>query len=86
MRPILAAAVTFLLLAPASALAQSSGEGLYGETNDKVVTDFGFILIGFFPLFIFLMSLLQWSLERRKDKRKKAAKLAGGESRWSGGW
>jgi hypothetical protein len=78
--------LTFLLLLPATALAQASGEGLYGETNDKVVTDFGFILIGFFPLFIFLMSLLQYLLERRKDQRKKAAKLAGGDQRWSGGW
>ena len=25
------------------------GEGLYGETNDKVVTNAGFILIVFFP-------------------------------------
>lgn len=77
--------IVFLLTAPA-ALGQASGEGLYGETNDKVVTDFGFILIGFFPLFIFLMSLLQWKLEKRKDERKKAHKLAGGDSRWEGGW
>ena len=42
-----------LLLAPA-ALAHDQGQGWYGETDDKVVTNAGFILIGFFPLFILL--------------------------------
>ena len=50
--------VTLLVLAPA-ALAHDGGEGWYGETNDKVVTNAGFILIVFFPVFVFLMSMLQ---------------------------
>ena len=50
--------VTLLVLAPA-ALAHDGGEGWWGETNDKVVTNAGFILIVFFPLFVFLMSMLQ---------------------------
>ena len=78
--------LTVFLVTASTAMAQASGEGLYGETNDKVVTDFGFILIGFFPLFIFTMSLIQHLLEKRKEERKKAAKLAGGDQRWSGGW
>jgi hypothetical protein len=73
------------LLAPA-ALGQNSGEGTYGETNDKVVTNAGFILIAAFPLIILLASLLQWRLDKRKDARKKAHKAAGGEQRWHGGW
>ena len=64
--------VALLVLAPA-ALAHDGGQGWYGETNDKVVTNAGFILIAFFPLFIFLMSMLQWRLEKRKERRKKAA-------------
>ena len=36
-----------------AALAHDGGEGWWGETNDKVVTNAGFILIAFFPLFIF---------------------------------
>jgi hypothetical protein len=67
-------------------MAQASGEGLYGETNDKVVTNAGFILIGAFPLIILVFSLIQWRLEKRKDARKKAAKASGGDSRWRGGW
>ena len=73
------------LFAPV-ALAQNSGEGSYGETDDKVVTNAGFLLIAFFPLFILLVSLLQWRLEKRKDAKKAAVKAAGGDKRWSGGW
>jgi hypothetical protein len=78
---------TLLLLAPA-ALAHDGGQGTYGEANDKVVTNAGFILIAFFPLFIAAMSLLQWWLEKRKDRRKAAAKgLASGDTaRLRGGW
>ncbi|MDX6640773.1 MAG: hypothetical protein QOF12_1784 [Solirubrobacteraceae bacterium] len=75
----------FLLLAPA-ALAHDGGQGWYGATNDKVVTNAGFILIAFFPLFILFASMLQWKLDKRKDARKKAAKARASSHRWQGGW
>ena len=75
----------FLLAAPA-ALAHDQGQGWYGETTDKVVTNAGFILIAFFPLFILFASLLQWKLDKRKDARKKATKARAASSRWQGGW
>ena len=79
-----------LLLASAQvAMADNSndgGEGWWGETNDKVVTNFGFLIIIFFPVFIFLMSMLQGSLERRKDRRKKAAKARTARADLRGGW
>jgi preprotein translocase subunit SecG len=79
--------VTLALLAPVALAARlDNGEGLYGETNDKVVTNAGFILIGAFPLVVLLLSLLQWRLDKRKDAKKKAVKAAGGDSRWRGGW
>ena len=78
--------VALLVLAPA-ALAHDGGQGWWGETNDKVVTNAGFILIVFFPVFIFLMSMLQGHLEKRKERRKKVHKqLAGEEQAWRGGW
>jgi hypothetical protein len=81
-----AAAVALLVLAPA-ALAHDGGEGWYGPADDKVVTNAGFILIVFFPLFVFLMSMLQGALEKRKERRKKAHKaLARDEQSWRGGW
>jgi len=76
-------ALTALLLSAPAALAHDGGEGFYGETNDKVVTNAGFILIIFFPLFILFMSILQWQLEKRKYRRKAAAKAAADPS---GGW
>jgi hypothetical protein len=80
------ALVTLLVLAPA-ALAHDGGEGWWGETNDKVVTNAGFILIVFFPLFVFAMSMLQGHLEKRKERRKKIQKsLAAEQQSWRGGW
>lgn len=73
-----------LVLAPA-AQAENDGRGFYGATDDKVVTNFGFALIIFFPLFIFLMSRLQRSLEKRKEARKAAEKQLRG-AQWRGGW
>ncbi|HSD81138.1 MAG TPA: hypothetical protein VLB47_10765 [Solirubrobacteraceae bacterium] len=73
--------VAFLVLAPA-ALAMDGGQGTYGEANDKVVTNAGFILIAFFPLFILVMSLLQWKLDKRKERKKAAHRKVD----FSGGW
>jgi hypothetical protein len=73
-----------LVLAPA-AQAYNDGRGFYGATNDKVVTDAGFILIIFFPVFVFLMSMVQRGLEKRKQARK-AAHKALGDPQWHGGW
>ncbi len=67
--------LVLLALPVASALAvgdHDAGQGTYGDANDKVVTNFGFAVIAFFPLFIATMSLLQWSLEKRKDAKKAA--------------
>jgi hypothetical protein len=74
-----------LVWAPA-ALAHDGGEGLWGQTNDKVTAAVGGILIVFFPLFIFCASRLQGHLEKRKDARKKAAKSRAKSSEWQRGW
>jgi preprotein translocase subunit SecG len=63
-----------------------SGQGLYGETDDRVVTNAGFIVIAFFPLLIFVLSMLQWRLDKRRDARKAAAKARTTSSDWQGGW
>jgi hypothetical protein len=85
MRLVLTTVTAFLLLAPV-ALAHDGGQGTYGEVNDKVTTNAGFIVIGFFPLFILVMSLLQWRLEKRKEARKLAAKRRAAAAEWHGGW
>jgi hypothetical protein len=79
---------TLLLAAPAFGQVSDhdAGMGWYGEADDKVITNFGFILIAFFPLFILMMSLIQWQLDKRKDRRKAAAKNRKADDAWRGGW
>jgi hypothetical protein len=74
-----------LALAPA-AYAYNNGRGFYGATNDQVVTNAGFIVIGFFALFVFVISMLQRGLERRKEARKAAQQALLGNGHWRGGW
>ena len=85
---ILTIFLTLALVAPvwASEVGHDGGEGTYGLTNDKVVTNAGFLIIGGIPLLIFLLSLAQWRLDKRKDDRKKAAKARGTAPEWRGGW
>jgi hypothetical protein len=82
---LFASALLLLVLAP-TAVAYNDGRGFYGATDDKVVTNAGFILILFFPLFVLAMSLLQWRLDKRKEARKAAQKARVGDARWRGGW
>jgi len=85
---LLLSATTLLVFAQV-ALADADndhGEGLWGETNDRVVTYFGFAVIAFFPLFIFFASLLQWRLDKRKDARKAAEKARSARADLRGGW
>jgi len=83
--PLAVAVLLLLVMAPA-ALAHDGGEGTYGPANDKVVTNAGFILIAFFPLFVFAMSMLQGALDRRKERRKAVHKALAREDRVRGGW
>jgi hypothetical protein len=79
------AVLASLTLAPV-ADAANDGRGFWGATNDKVVTDAGFILIVFFPLFVFTMSMLQRALDKRKEARKAAQKAHLSNAQWRGGW
>lgn len=79
------ALLLLLVAAPVAQATENDGRGFYGATNDKVVTNFGFALIIFFPLFVFLMSMLQRTLEKRKEARKAAEKRLQ-SAPWRGGW
>ena len=68
--------LSFLLLA-APALAtegNDNGEGLVGETDDKLITFFSLGVVLFFTLVVIIGSAIQSKLDKRKDRRK-AAKL-----------
>jgi hypothetical protein len=86
---IIAAFVSFslLLLATApAALASNGGEGLYGETNDVVITNAMFLVIIFFPTIILIFSLIQWRLDKRKHARMDAKKRSAANADPRGGW
>jgi uncharacterized PurR-regulated membrane protein YhhQ (DUF165 family) len=76
---------TFALVLAPAAFAKNDGRGFYGATDDKVVTNAGFILIVVFALFVFLMSMGHRALEKRKEARKAADQDYLG-SHWRGGW
>ena len=85
---LLLTAILLALTAPVALAAEGhdGGEGTWGETSDKIVTNAGFIIIAAFPVLIFLLSMLQTTLDRRKDRRKKAAKARSARADLRGGW
>ena len=72
-----------LVLAPAAGATDNDGRGFYGATDDKAITNIMFGVILFFPVFVFLMSMLQRSLDARKKRRMAAKKPLAG---FRGGW
>jgi nitrogen fixation/metabolism regulation signal transduction histidine kinase len=66
------AAVFASQLALAAPALAKNGEGLVGETNDKVITFFCLGLVLFFTLVVIVGTLVQSALERRKEARKAA--------------
>lgn len=65
----ISAALSVSLLSTPVALADN-GVGLAGPTTDKTVTFFCFGVIAFFAILVIAMSLLQGSLEKRKERRR----------------
>jgi hypothetical protein len=102
LRTIALTALFFTLSAPvALASDHDGGEGLWGETNDKVVTYTGFVLIVGFPILILILTLIQSRqaailililtliqsrLDKRKDRRLAAAKARRARADERGGW
>jgi hypothetical protein len=68
-------AVTVLatqLVLAAPALAGDDGEGLIGETDDKIITFFALGVLLFFTAVVFLGTFIQTALEHRKHAREEA--------------
>ena len=78
--------ITLLVFAPAAFARADGGEGFYGETNDKVITNTMFIVIAFFPTLILVLTLIQWRLEKRKHAKLEAKKRREANVDWRGGW
>jgi hypothetical protein len=61
-------AAALLALAGATPAMAADGVGLYGRTDDKVITFFAFGVIGFFAVLVIVLSLIQIRLEGRKER------------------
>jgi len=66
---LLTVAVAALLLSAPAAMA-ADGVGLYGRTDDKVVTYFCFGVMIFFATLVIVFSLIQMRLESRKERMR----------------
>jgi hypothetical protein len=66
------AALTATLLVASLAVAPvalaADGVGLWGRTDDKVVTFWGFGVMIFFTVLVIVLSLIQGRLESRKER------------------
>ncbi len=79
-------AVTLLEAAPSAWARADGGQGFYGETTDKSITNVMFITIAFFPVLILTLSIIQSRLDKRKHARMDAAKARSANADWRGGW
>ena len=66
--PIIVLVTSLALTAPA--FAHDNGEGLVGETDDRIITFFSLGVVVFFAVLVMLLSALQARLDRRKEQRK----------------
>jgi hypothetical protein len=64
---LLAMAIAMLAAVAPAALA-ADGVGLWGRTDDKVVTYWGFGVIAFFAVLVTVLSLIQIRVESRKER------------------
>jgi hypothetical protein len=60
------------LLSELALLASDNGEGLVGETDDRIITFFSLGVVAFFAILVAVLSAIQARLDRRKDERKAA--------------
>ncbi len=79
-------AFTVILLIAAPTALANSGQGWFGETDDKSVTNAMFLTIAFFPVLITILALIQWRLDKRKHARMDAKKRRAASADWRGGW
>ncbi len=66
----LALLTTALLLLTSSPAIAADGVGLWGRTDDKVITYFSLAVLCFFAILVTVLSLIQNRLESRKERER----------------
>jgi hypothetical protein len=76
------------LSAPVALAAEGhdGGQGTWGETDDKVVTNAGFLIIAGFPVLIAILSALYYVTDKRRLNRLAATKARKARADQRGGW
>jgi hypothetical protein len=76
------------LSAPVALAAEGhdGGQGTWGEADDKVVTNAGFLIIAGFPVLIAILSALYYVTDKRRLNRLAAAKARKARADQRGGW
>jgi hypothetical protein len=69
---VIACTVALSAVLASPALAAPTGEGIAGESNDKVVTFASLGVVLGFVVLVIVASVIQGRLEHRKDERKAA--------------
>jgi hypothetical protein len=69
-----------------AAAGHDGGQGTWGEADDKVVTNAGFLIIAGFPVLVALLSIAYHQLEGRRLRRLSAAKARTARADQRGGW
>ena len=68
---VFAAAALVWVLALAPAAMAADGVGLWGRTDDKVITFFAFGVMAFFAILVTALSLIQIRVESRKERLRR---------------
>ena len=58
------------LLVAAPAAFGADGVGLWGRTDDKVITFFAFAVLAFFAILVTVLSIVQMRLENRRERAR----------------
>jgi preprotein translocase subunit SecG len=82
----LSVVISTLAFAPSALAVTHGGEGIWGPTNDKTITNAMFIIMGLFVVLVLVFSLLQSWLEHRKHARVDATLRREASEQWKGGW
>jgi uncharacterized membrane protein len=83
---LIVVSLALMAIAPAALARADGGEGWYGQTSDKVITNVMFLVIIGFPALITVLTVVQSRLDKRKHAKMDAKRAREANVDWRGGW